>query len=133
MSATAFSQEPIIRKATINGQNGFIANEVVMDSLMEVHYAFLKSLITNSSLAIDLEFLQKKLEKSNLQVDFLTKDNTRLELQKATLTKQLLNKDELHAAEIIYYKEKSKGKLNSFLFGTAAGGLIVAVIIIITQ
>lgn len=133
MSAMAFSQKPIIRKATIDGQNGFIANEAVMDSIMEVHYAFTKSLITNETLTINLEFLQKKLDKVNLQVDFLTKDNSRLEIQKATLTKQLANKDEQHAIDILYYKEKSKNKFSTFLFGTAAGAVIVSAIVIFTK
>lgn len=133
MSVSAFSQTPIIRKAIIDGQNGFEANAVFMDLIMEEHYRFARSLITNDSLQITIEFLNKKLERVNLQVDYLIQDNTRLEIQKSTLSKQLENKDEQHAIDLLYYKEKSKGKLNSFLFGTAAGGLIVAIIAIVSK
>lgn len=133
MTATAFSQKPIIRKATIDGENGFIANEVVMDSIMEVHYSFIKSQITNESLNINLELLQKKLEKLNLQVDFYVKDNSRLQLQISSLKNQMTFMEKSHEIDLLYYKEKSNNWLSTFLYGTTAGGLIVTLIIILGQ
>lgn len=133
MGASMYSQKPIIQKTTINGENGFIANEVVMDSIMEVHFKFMETLITNETLIITIDFLNKKIEKLNLQVDFLTSDNSRLELQKSSLKDQLSMKDKIHEVDLLYYKEKSKNWIETFLYGTAAGGLIVAIIAIMAK
>jgi hypothetical protein len=126
--ATMSSQTPIIQKATIKGQNGFIANEVVMDSIMEVHYAFLSELSKSAQLKIQLKQSQIDVEKLMLKVDFLETKTANLELQKNELHTQLDIKDKKNENDIMYWKAKAKGKFRSFLYGTGLGALVVAII-----
>lgn len=130
MSASGHSQI-LLKKTVYNNQKAFIGNEAAMDSIAQTYIKFKASLSYNEQLNIELQLLQKEFEKINLKVNFLSQDNSRLELQKSSLKNQLSVQDQLHEADILYYKEKSKGKLNSFLFGTAAGALIVSIITII--
>lgn len=99
-----------------------------MDSIATTYLKFRLTLSEKDALLLTIERLQTEFEKLNLQVDYLTKDNSRLELQKATIKSQLDIKDKIHEADIMYYKEKAKGKLTSFLLGTATGALIVAIL-----
>lgn len=82
---------------------------------------------------LELQLLQAKFEKSQIQINFLTGDVERLDLEKTELKKQLAIKDEIHAIDLLYYKEKAKGKFKSFLFGTAAGAVIVAILMVVSQ
>lgn len=98
---------------------------------MEVHYAYLKCLSGKTQLTIQMRALELELEKATITVDYLTNDNSNLKLQNHELQNQLTIKDQLHEADVMYYKEKAKGKLNSFLYGTALGGLIVLIITVL--
>lgn len=126
-----FSQTPIVQKTTVNGENGFIANEVVMDSIMEVHYAFLSELSKNAQLKIQLKQAQIETEKLLLKIDFLETKTTNLDLQKNELNTQLEIKDKKHDNDMRYWKEKAKGKFRSFLFGTGVGALLIALLTLI--
>ena len=131
MSVSVFSQTPIVQKTTVNGENGFIANEVVMDSIMEVHYAFLSELSKNAQLKIQLKQAQIETEKLLLKIDFLETKTTNLDLQKNELNTQLEIKDKKHDNDMRYWKEKAKGKFRSFLFGTGVGALLIALLTLI--
>jgi hypothetical protein len=102
-----------------------------MDSIMEVHYAFLSSLSVNSQLKIELRLVRAENEKLMLSVDFLTNDNTNLKLQNKELHTQLEIKDKMHENDEMYWKQKAKGKFKSFLLGTGLGALVIAILTLI--
>lgn len=127
MSVSASSQI-LLEKTVYKGENAFIGNEAAMDSIASMYIAFKSQLNENSKLLVEISLLTKKLEKLNLQVDFLQKDNNRLELQKQTLNDQISIKQQLYETDLMLWKEKAKGKFRSFIFGTAIGGIIVVIL-----
>lgn len=102
-----------------------------MDSIMEVHYAFLSELSKNAQLKIQLKQAQIETEKLLLKIDFLETKTTNLDLQKNELNTQLEIKDKKHDNDMRYWKEKAKGKFRSFLFGTGVGALLIALLTLI--
>ena len=94
---------------------------------------FKLSLSKVAQFKLQLKLLQAKFDRSKIQVNFLTVDAERLELEKTELKLQLDTKDEIHAIDLLYYKEKAKGKFKAFLFGTATGAVIVAILMTVLQ
>lgn len=132
MSVSGYSQI-WLQKTVYNNENAFIGNEAAMDSIASTYINYKASLSHIEQLNIQMLLWEKEFEKLNLKVDFLSKDNSRLSMQKTTLQNQLSVKDDLHAVDLLYYKEKAKEKFSNFLFGTALGGLIVAIISMVTR
>ena len=128
MSASVNSQV-LLKKTLWNNENAFIGNEAAMDSISETYMKLEATLSDNASYKLKFQLAQKKIEKLNLQVDFLTKDNSSLSLQNTELQSQLIIKDKLHEADLMYWKDKSKGKFQTFLLGTAVGALIVTLLV----
>lgn len=129
MSVSAFSQIQLEKYTTSNGENWFKGNEAAMDSIYVTYNKFKLSLSKVEQFKLELQLIQAKFERSQMQVSFLTGDVERLELEKTELKTQLDTKDEVHAIDLLYYKEKAKGKFKAFLFGTAAGAVIVAILL----
>ena len=131
-SVSGFSQIQL-EKTTINGENWFRGNEATMDSIYVTYNKFKLSLSKVAQFKLQLKLLQAKFDRSKIQVNFLTVDAERLELEKTELKLQLDTKDEIHAIDLLYYKEKAKGKFKAFLFGTATGAVIVAILMTVLQ
>jgi hypothetical protein len=131
ISALMFSQKPIIQKIKINGENGFKANEVVMDSIMEVHYKMVSLVSDSTSLSLKLNKLQLKYDKTLFDLNFYKKDNERLELEKIKFSDQLLIKDKINENDLLYYKNKAKQKWEYFLYGTAVGAIVIALLVLL--
>lgn len=122
-----------LKKTVYNNENAVIINEAAMDEIAQTFILYKLSLSINEQLKLEIAQISKQLEKVNLEVDFLKKDTSRLEIQKGLLIKQLANKEEQHAIDLIYYKGKSDNWLKNFLLGTGTGGLIVALLVIISK
>lgn len=131
INVSLFSQVPIINKIQINGENGFEANEIVMDSIMYTSKLLKLCNSDKTLLQIEIKKIQLSFTKVNLELTYKKIDSARLELQvKELKTLQTTNK-KLYETDIMYYKQKAKGKLQSFLLGTAIGGVIIAILTII--
>ncbi|HUI32009.1 MAG TPA: hypothetical protein VLY84_00200 [Dysgonamonadaceae bacterium] len=122
-----------LKKTVYNNENAVIINEAAMDEIAQTFILYKLSLSINEQLKLEIAQISKQLEKVNLEVDFLKKDTSRLEIQKGLLIQQLANKEEQHAIDLIYYKGKSDNWLKNFLLGTGTGGLIVALLVIISK
>src|SRR5690606_26234419 len=125
LMSVSVNSQVLLKKTVWNNENAFIGNEAAMDSISETYIKFKSQLSLNSQLRLEIKLKDAEIGKLNLQVDFLTKDNSNLSLQNNELQSQLDIKDKLHEADLMYWKDKSKGKLQTFLLGTAAGALIV--------
>lgn len=128
MTSLSFSQTLLLEKTQYKGFNAFVANEIVMDSIFNRYkdFDFLK--IKYDSLQIDNSLKIDKIKSLNIQNSYLNLVKTDLESLNSNLELQLKNREEKHKTEVLYYKEKAKGKFNAFLYGTAIGGIVVALL-----
>ena len=130
MSVSASSQI-WLKKTVINGENAFIGNEIAMDSIMETYFKFKNSLSERTQFLLEIKLLETRLEKMNLDVDFLSSDNITLKSINEKLEDRLTVQEEIHQTDVLYYKEKAKGKFSAFLLGTGLGAIIVALLTIL--
>lgn len=127
----SYSQEPLLEKIQYKGSNAFVGNEIVMDSIFNKYKSWEFLSITVDSLKIRTDLLLKELEKIKIESDmFRKKSETLIDINK-TFEDRIDNQAQKHETEILYYKEKAKGKFKSFLLGTGIGGLIVAILTLI--
>lgn len=99
-----------------------------MDSvnLKYLKYDLLYSVTNSFQSRFDL--LQAELEKSKLETNFYQIENTKLKQLNNNNQSLLETNQKIHDNEILYYKEKAKGKFTSFLLGTSLGALIVTIL-----
>ena len=74
------------------------------------------------------DLFEAELEKSKLELDFYKTENTNLKTLNANNESLLETNKKIHDNEILYYKEKAKGKFKSFILGTSIGALIVTLL-----
>ena len=128
MTSLSYSQTPLLEKTQYKGNNAFIGNEIVMDSIFSKYKAYEFLLIKYDSLQIGYNLNLIKLEKTELERDQFKSKSENLILMKGALEQRFDNLEKKNETEIAYYKEKAKGKFKSFLLGTALGGLVVAIL-----
>ena len=127
-SVSVSSQNSLPIKTTHNGKNAVIISEAQMDSI-SITYLNLNLLKSKSeSLSITIERINKELEKSFLSQEYFKKDNQNLSQIIEKNKDRFENQSKLHNAELLYYKEKAKGKFNYFIYGTVLGGLVVGIL-----
>lgn len=115
-------------KVRFNDFNGVLINETHMDS---INLKYLKSSLLFSqkqSLENKVELQQKQLNLNKLTIDYLEDDNLSLKTLSTNKDRYIENQKTVHENETLYWKEKAKGKFRSFLFGTAAGAVIVVIL-----
>ena len=131
-SALTFSQ-PMLEKTVWNDKPAVLINEQAIDSI-NVAYMRLKSSISdNSILKLELESALARMEIIKVSANYYQKENIILNLQNNELKNQMGISENIHQTELIYYKEKAKGKFSSFLLGAGVGGAIVAVLISVVK
>ena len=130
MSVSGYSQISL-KKTQFGDGNGVLMNEVAMDTISKKLIRFNQCLSENTRLLLELQLAEQKIEKMVLENDFLKSEVANSELQQKELNNQLEIKDKIHANDINFWKEKSKGKFRSFLLGTGIGALAIAIIMLI--
>ena len=128
MASLSYSQTPLLDKILYKGNNAFVGNEIVMDSIFNKYKDYEFLLIKHDSLKIKHSLVLITLKKTNLELEFLKKTNESLTESNNIFEQRFNNQTDKHETEILYYKEKAKGKFKAFLYGTAIGGLIVAIL-----
>jgi len=102
-----------------------------MDSIFNKYKSYEFLLIKYDSLSITHGLTLISLEKAQLGNIFYEKLSTDLKLSIQTIQQRIDNQNNKHDTEILYYKEKAKGKKKAFLYGVGVGGLIIAILTII--
>lgn len=125
----SYSQSPLLEKIQYKGNNAFVGNEIVMDSIFAKYKNFEFLRIKYDSLNIFSKLTLVSLKKLELERNFFKTKSENLTTTNIVFEKRLENQTEKHETELLYYKEKSKGKFKTLLYGTAIGGLIVAILI----
>ena len=74
------------------------------------------------------DLFQAELDKSKLETNFFKLENTKLKTLNNKSETLLETNQKIHDNEVLYYKEKAKGKFTSFLLGTSIGALIVTLL-----
>ena len=115
-------------KVRFNDSNAVLFNEAQMDSvnLKYLRFNFLYGITKNYESR--LELFRSQLKESKLQVDIYKTDNDHLKALNLKTESQLKTNDKIHQNEVLYYKEKAKGKFTSFLLGTSIGALIAVIL-----
>ncbi len=131
MASLSYSQSPLLEKTQYKGNNAFVGNEIVMDSIFNKYKSYEFLLIKYDSLSITHGLTLISLEKAQLGNIFYEKLSTDLKLSIQTIQQRIDNQNNKHDTEILYYKEKAKGKKKAFLYGVGVGGLIIAILTII--
>lgn len=99
-----------------------------MDSISITYLNFDLQISKTDALKLDITRLLSELDKSNITINYLQNDNTNLSQIISKNKDRFENQSKLHKTEILYYKEKAKGKFTSFIYGTVAGALIVGLL-----
>ena len=99
-----------------------------MDSIAVTYLNFNLQLSKTDAFKLDIKRLMSEIEKSNVSINYLQNDNKNLSQIILKSKERFENQSKLHEAELLYYKEKAKGKFTSFIYGTVAGVLIVGVL-----
>ena len=128
MSVSGFSQISL-KKTQFGNENGVLMNEVAMDSISRKLIRFNKCLSDNAQITLELMLAQKTNEKLVIENEFLKSDIAKSQLQHNELQKQLEIKEKLNQNDIMYWKQKAKGRFRAFLLGTGLGGLVVALLV----
>ena len=99
-----------------------------MDSinLKYLRFQILESQIESLKLQITLK--ENKIASGEVVREKLQNELRQLETIKAIKDEQFDNSKLIHENEILYYKEKAKGKFTAFLLGTTVGAIIVAIL-----
>jgi len=115
-------------KANLNGLNAVLISETHMDSinLKYLRFQILESKIESLKLQITLK--ENKIASGEVVREKLQNELRQLETIKAIKDEQFDNNKLIHENEILYYKEKAKGKFTAFLLGTTVGAIIVAIL-----
>jgi len=121
--------QPMLEKTVWNGKPAVLINEQAMDSINVAYMRLKSSLSDNSILKLELEFAFARIEAIKFSSNYYKKENIILNLQNNELKNQIGISENIHQTELIYYKEKAKGKFSRFLLGAGLGGAIVAVLI----
>lgn len=131
MASLSYSQTPLLVKTQYQGENAFLGNEITMDSIFATYknYEFLKIKYDSLSVATRLREIQFNALKIELE-QFKKKTEVLGDLN-SVFEKRFENQTKLHDTEILYYKEKAKGKFKAFLLGTTIGALIISILTII--
>jgi len=127
-SVSLSSQNSLPIKTTYNGKNAVIISESQMDSIAVTYLNFNLQLSKTDAFKLDIKRLMAEIDKSNVTVNYLENDNKNLSQIILKSKDRFENQSKLHEAELLYYKEKAKGKFTSFIYGTVAGALIVGVL-----
>lgn len=131
MTSNMIFSQPFFKKTLWNNEPAFIGNKAAMDSIAETYIKFKKQLSINNQLELEISLLRLKADSILLEANFYKQDVLRVEGLTNELKTQMKIQDEKHENDILFYKSKAKGKLKTFLSGTALGALIVAVIALI--
>jgi len=128
IGSLSYSQEPLLVKTQYQGKNAFIGNEIVMDSIFSKYKAYEFLTIKNDSLSIKYNLNLLSIEKLKTELALFKKKSENLNNINSVFGKRFENQNQQHETELLYYKEKAKGKFKAFLYGTAIGGIIVAIL-----
>ena len=99
-----------------------------MDSINLKYLRFNVLQSTIESLRLQIALKDNKLSASEVIKQKFEADIKRLETMYAIKEEQQKNNLLIHENEVLYYKEKAKGKFTSFLLGTTVGAILVALI-----
>lgn len=115
-------------KVRFNDFNAVLFNESQMDSvnLKYLKFDLLHSITKSYEARFDL--ITSELEKSQLEIDFLKTENSKLNQLNDNNESLLDTNQKIHDNEILYYKEKAKGKFKSFLLGTSIGVMVATIL-----
>lgn len=128
---SSYSQKPLLQPIKIGNENGFKANEVVMDSIFETYNNFEKLKISSDSLHLEVTVLKADISRLVASINSLQSENQHLIYLKKNLKKRVAISEEKRTTEVALWKTKAKGKLKSFLYGTSVGAFIALVLTII--
>ena len=128
-----FSQQSttLIQKTKINGENAFIANEVVMDSIVETHFKYVSLLSDFKTDSLEHRKLRIKYDETIFKLDHALENNKQHEFEKIKLNELMTIQDKSHENDLDFWKSKAKKKWEYFLYGTAVGAIIIAALVLL--
>lgn len=131
MTASAHSQSLFPVKTQYKGYDAIMISVAQMDTISVKLLRFKVLQSKFDALLINNEALAINNQKTFLELGFYKKSNADLGLINKELTKQLNIKDAIYNNDKQLWELKAKGKFKYFLYGTALGGIIVALLTIL--
>jgi hypothetical protein len=115
-------------KARFNDSNAVLISEKHMDSINIKYLNYNLVFSQKTSLENQIELLLKEGESTKITINYLKQDNQNLKSINDNQQKYIDNTEKIHEHEILYLKEKSKGKFRSFILGTSVGATLIILI-----
>lgn len=128
MSVSLYSQNSLPKQTQFRNKNAVLISVPQMDtiSVRLLRYKTVKA--TNYAFTLQLDSLTFVLERTWLKNVLLTYENTKLQLIIDKTDERLEVQEKIYETDLVAWKIKSKGKFKAFIYGTAIGALIIALL-----